>query len=195
MLKFRRKRQNSLVKLRIEHYSRDGKLKRVIEKEGDRVLDNWGAFLRMIFTPVDVEERAYCTGFVNMAGTATRVRTGWDASCWDYAYTAEKKFYVCMGTGSTPPTNTDYKLESLVASTVASIKSLELLDTVIRLTIGGSIRAPSNVTIWEIGVFLRCPSDESAPDNFLMFRDVLSEGIEMLSGEYLSVYYTIEFTR
>jgi len=183
------------VKLRIEHYSKDGKLKKVVSQEGDRVLDNFAYFLKLIFTNVGANEYADVSGFVSEDGESVTLRLGYDYNCWDYANGVPKRFFVEMGTGTTPPSNSDYSLENYHNRAVASIHSLELLSDSIKITLRGSVSATSDVTINEVGLALYCPDYMGNRYFILLFRDVLAESISLASGEHLSIYYTIEFSR
>jgi len=188
------------VKVRLEHYDRHGRLKKVVCKDSDRVLDNFGYLLRLIFYPVPKLSGYRLGDFVAEDGYTYKLSVGYSDECWDYCYNSERRYYCEIGTGTTAPSNSDYKLESFHNRAVADIYSLELLSDVIRITLRASVQATANVTINEVGLSLYSwcyePTARTTQARyFLLFRDVLSEGISMLSGEYLAVYYTIEFTR
>jgi len=186
------------VKVKIEHYSRDGKLKRVFTKESDLVLNNFGYLLRVFFYPIEYNQSYHIGGFVNEDGDSFEIVIGYDSLDWEYK---TERIYQCeIGTGTTAPSASDYKLASFHNRANASIYSLDLLSDVIRITLRASVEATANVTINEVGLSVQtwgwnATVGQSQRRYILLFRDVLSEGISMLSGEYLAVYYTIEFTR
>jgi len=188
------------VKVRIEHYSRNGKLKRVYKKENDRVLNNFGYLLKAIFYPINKGANVLITGFVDEYGRSFGLQIGLSSYTWDYVYEEERKYYCEIGTGTTAPANSDYKLENYHNRGVAEIYSLDLGADKISITLRASVQATANVTINEVGLSLHTRGRNVEQATWvsayvLLFRDVLSEGISMLSGEYLAVYYTIEFTR
>jgi len=183
------------VGVKVVGYTRDGKIKKVIEKEGDLILNNFAYFLRLIFVPIDYQDVYIETELTDVTGTKRNVLAGATNYCWDYTVNAVKEFNVETGFGSTPPSNTDYTLENPQGRARAEIYSLEILSDRIRITLRGSVSVPSSGTVREVGLSLRCTDSEGSGRRFLLCRDVLSEGLEVVAGEYVAVYYTIEFIR
>jgi len=183
------------VGVKVVGYTRDGKIKKVIEKEGDLVLDNFAYFLRLIFVPIDYGGTYQETELIDVTGTKRTVIAGASAYCWDYCNYSVKEFNVEVGFGTTPPSNSDYTLENPQGRARAEIYSLETLSDRIRIVLRGSVSVASSGTVWEVGLSLRCTDNTGSAKRFLLCRDVLSEGLEVVAGEYVAVYYTIEFIR
>jgi len=183
------------VKVKVVSHTKDGKIKKVVEKDGDLILDNFAYFLRLIFVPIDYQGVYQETELTDVTGEKRTIEAGHDAYCWDYCAYSVKEFNVETGFGSTPPSNTDYSLENPQGRARAEIYSLEKLSDRIRIVLRGSVSVPSSGTVWEVGLSLRCTDTTGGAKRFLLCRDVLSEGLEVVAGEYVTVYYTIEFIR
>ena len=104
--------------------------------------------------------------------------------------------YVRFGSGTTPATVNDYKLESLIDSgiTVAqpSKVTTEQTDSYILWTVTFGVSASAEITISEIGLIskARLPSGET---NTLVDRTVLDTPITIPAGQSKQITYTIRF--
>ena len=102
---------------------------------------------------------------------------------------------ICVGSGTTPPTYEDYKLESMITSGISGTVKTTLddnNDTVWTLTITNSSSA--DITIGEVGYFnVGFYGAGNSTDYFMYERTVLDTPITIAAGGFGQVTYTIRF--
>jgi hypothetical protein len=97
------------------------------------------------------------------------------------------RLWVSCGTGTTPPTRTDYKLESEVAEGVASLTVSEDIGVI---TVAGAFTFTADTVISEIGLkWEGTVSGSSTCGKVLLDRTVLSTPITVPAGTTLTVVY------
>lgn len=110
-----------------------------------------------------------------------------------------------VGTGNTPPTPTDKKLEAIIPEGEAEGQLSYGATTVDNLSIIGSdvilkiIRIFSNnsaveITVREVGIYVLCAYSETANATHCIARDVLVTPIAIPSGLSLTLRYIIKTT-
>ena len=180
--------------LEVERIDRYGRVRKRVRKRNDYPVDNFGKLLRLVFYPANYQKRYYIDDFVDDTGTARTLVVGYGSYCWDYCYATDRKYYIAIGTDNTSPSPSDYKLGNEIGSAEASEPTV-ITDNYIGIRITSSIQVASDVTIWEVGLYLICCDDAGNKCRFLLLRDVLSDGITYYAGEYVSVRYEIRFPR
>jgi len=95
---------------------------------------------------------------------------------------------VRVGSGSTPQTPGDYKLETELGTTPASIGAMVVVGSNSQFTISGSVTLASGGTVREVGY-----SHVEATYTYLELRDVVPEIVVPLGGT-ATVLYTLIFT-
>jgi hypothetical protein len=97
------------------------------------------------------------------------------------------RLWVSCGTGTTPPTRTDYKLESEVAEGVASLTVSEDIGII---TVAGAFTFTADMVISEIGLkWEGVVSGYSLCGKVLLDRTVLDTPITVPAGTTLTVVY------
>jgi hypothetical protein len=149
-------------------------------------------FLRMLFylfkyTAKNGSETAPVT---DTTGTARSIRMKYNTSdiIFNNTSLADVGFYIGVGTGTTPPTRDDYKMENKIAEGVAGASVTEDAG-IITLTAG--FTWTTDVTISEIGLEWYVNFSGSLPYNcrVLCDRTVLSPPITVPAGTTLTVVY------
>ena len=99
-------------------------------------------------------------------------------------YDRRLSYTISVGTGTTPPTENDYKLENAVSLTLANKTLVNDKDRTISII--GSIRNQTSeaVTITEVAITIY--------DSFIISRDLITP-ITIPSGEMRTIQYTIKF--
>lgn len=123
--------------LLVKVYDKDGNLIAERVKEGDLWLKNFGEFLKAFFDCV-------------MCGTVKdESGNSYYTFYWLYgSYDAK----ICVGTGTTPPTPDDYKLENQVAEASGSTTQLSVSGNAMNVTFSASFTFDSAQNISESGV-------------------------------------------
>jgi hypothetical protein len=146
-------------------------------------------FLVALFTPVDLAANSSFT-FTDTGGTSrTQVVKGNFGANNGFLNTTYclNKPYIGVGTSSTSPTRSDYRLGNKVAEAVASIYSDENIF-VITLTAGFVFS--SDTVIYEVGLeWLGTISGSSTCGRFLVDRTVFPDGISVPAGQTLAITY------
>ena len=92
-----------------------------------------------------------------------------------------------VGSGSTAQTPGDYKLETELGTTGASVGAVVVVGQNSQFTISGSVTLSAGGTVREVGVSCVCTYV------FLFFRDVVPE-VPVPTGGTCTVVYTLIFT-
>ena len=184
----------------VEVYSKDGKLKKRVVQPANLVLNNFLYFVRLMFGGVAKQAWGDIGPFTDEDGKEVHLTIGYTSDCWDYAANADKKFFVECGTDSTPPSGTDYSLKAKLAEGTASIQEVNLSASPPYIKVGGYIDIPSNASVWEIGLSLECWAYDTTTGQYgvkriLLFRDVLSESLDVYGGDRIEVTYQINIQR
>jgi hypothetical protein len=99
------------------------------------------------------------------------------------------RFWVVVGTDSTPPDPRNHRLGNKIAEALASLHADEN-NRIITLSAGFTF--PSSVTIYEIGLVWECSTGPfGIAIRFLVDRTVFPGGISVGAGQTLSVVYRI----
>ena len=193
-----------IAKLVIEVYGRDGRLKAKHEQPANLTLDNYIYFMQVILSSVSQGSTESVSGLKNTEGWDCSLAYGNTSSCWDYAYYGAHDRYVCIGTGTTSPSNSDYKLESEIGCAGAGVTNIKFTDTEMSYQVTGVIEITSDTTINEAGLKIRCTGECIDPTtgeiypgeyDFLILRDVLDTPLDVKAGDKVRVVYTFTITR
>jgi hypothetical protein len=146
-------------------------------------------FLVALFTPVDVGANLPFT-FTDTGGTSRTQNVKGNFSTSSLFLNTNyclNKPYIGVGTVSTSPTRSDYKLGNKVAEAVASLYSDENLF-IITLTAGFIFS--SDITIFEVGLeWAGAVATSSTCGRFLVDRTVFPDGISVPEGQTLAITY------
>jgi hypothetical protein len=149
-------------------------------------------FVRMLFylfkyTTKSGTDQAPVT---DTTGTARNIRMKYPTGdvIFNCTYSADVGFYIGVGTGTTPPTRDDYKMENKIAEGVASASVTEDAG-IITLTAG--FTWATDMTISEIGLEWYVNFSSASPYNcrVLCDRTVLNTPITVPAGATLTVVY------
>jgi hypothetical protein len=106
-------------------------------------------------------------------------------------YYCENKPYIGVGTSSTSPTRSDYKLGNKVAEAVAS-RYVDETAFIITLTAGFVFS--SDTVIYEVGLeWAGCVAYSNVCGRFLVDRTVFPDGISVPEGQTLAITYKFTF--
>ena len=137
------------------------------------------------------------TSIENTTGTVSMNSSNWygvfgSMNC----YETNGYQYVRFGSGTTPATVNDYKLESLIDSgiTVAhpNIVTTEQTDSYISWTVTFGVSASVEITISEIGLIAKAYRPNGEIDT-LVDRTVLDTPVTIPAGQSKQITYTIRF--
>ena len=169
------------VALLIEN-ERDGEIIHTMYKDNDLVLRNVAGIMHYMMKGVDAENSL---GYEMTTGTQFTLR--FDTSS-NYLYPSQSKMYI--GSGSTAPTYSDYKLETVeyedfneaIGYSVAGLQMNATFVTTFTITGSHAIREAGYGTYHTI----------TPAGWFLLFRDVFPV-INVISGDILTVSYILMF--
>lgn len=109
------------------------------------------------------------------------------------AYTANGYSWISLGSGTTPVTYDDYKLENELSTSQITVNSSSriigdpIYDEINKTwtkTMSYDFQAKSDVTVSEIGIkYFRS-------DHYLVYREVLEQPVSLTTGQYLKVSIT-----
>ena len=130
-------------------------------------------------------------GITDTTGTAISIRTKYDTSTahfFNNTYFGDIGFYIGVGTGTTPPTRDDYKMERKIAEAYASASVNEDAG-IITLTAGFTWTVDQTIT--EVGLEWLVNFSTTSPQNcrVLCDRTVLDTPITVPAGTTLTVVY------
>ena len=106
-------------------------------------------------------------------------------------YTARK---LVLGSGNTPASVDDYKLESIITTSLSGSVSKSVDDNgnlVIVISVTNTSSAP--IIVGEIGIPANCHNESTARDLCLVERTVLDEPITLGAGESCFISYKVNF--
>ena len=130
----------------------------------------------------------------------------WPSNVWCGLTTSYNSNGIVVGSGSTPPSESDYSLESLISSGISAGYSIDTsnnsldangnpqLKIILTITNTGS----SNVTIGELGFIqkVRLANDQAgsgSADKYILFdRSVLNTPVTIPAGESAAITYILK---
>jgi hypothetical protein len=162
----------------------DGSVVQHVSGESDSFVQNFILLL----------QAAFRNSAVSMQDTSNTARSALGFSSYPTAYGVTNS-HVVVGTGSTPVTPSDYKLESqnltlehvpvlLTQPTTPVINGGFIESTMFRRTFNN--RTGASVVISEIGVYVLYSSY-----SIMILRDILGSPVTVLNNQTLQVEYTI----
>jgi hypothetical protein len=117
---------------------------------------------------------------------AVRSKTGKTVNCIDpfnNTYNYDCGAYIGVGTGTTPPTKTDYKLASEVARNPASATYTDGADSFV---VSATFSLVSDTDIWEVGLYWK---EGHYGYIWLLDRTVLSSSVRFPANTPMTVAY------
>jgi len=165
------------VKLVIEVH-RNGTTEKYV-KEGDLILLN---FAKIIVQLVQAQDPDGDNKPVSPSGSAVEPADIYESGMG----------MICLGTGTTPPSVDDYKLNNEVACFNVQDADITINGTDITIDIFGSYTVQQNLNITEIGLRTTPLAGTNNNDyKFYIFRDVLQNPISLNAGDGITVHYYI----
>jgi len=180
------------------------KVKKRVENPANLTLNNFLYMVRTVMSSVAANSVKYILGLKTITGETARLAIGNTPVCWDYASLGDFKPRVCIGTGTTPPSNGDYKLENEIACADAAVEDETIGDTEMSFVVTGVIPVESDTEVREVGCKIHCAAEVDVQGtgefvamdtDFLIFRDVLDTPITAKAGDKVRVVYKIVITR
>ena len=162
------------VKLVVEVHRTNGETERYV-KEGDLILKNFANIIIALVSPTSdteddkkyVDESGALRGLDNTGGNG----------------------YICIGTGTTPASLNDYKLENQVVCFAVQDGDISINGSDIIVDIFASWTTDTAYNITEVGLKTKGLYNDAYPA-FIM-RDVLTEPIQLSAGDGITVHYYI----
>jgi len=113
-------------------------------------------------------------------------------------YEAKLLRNIAIGTGGTAPSFNDYKLENKIAESGITIQNYteDVTNNQIYFDVVANFNITSDITVYEFGIHGQI-NDSYTGDlyNFLVCRDVISEGVFIPAGSTLRVTYRITLSQ
>ena len=117
--------------------------------------------------------------------------SGGTTAMWFNTDYCNNRLWIAYGTGRTPPTRDDFKLEAKAGEGVAGITVDEVQGTV---TISASFTFAVSMTVYEVGLeWEACVSGYNVCGRVLLDRTVFPEGISVSANQTLTVVYRFIF--
>ncbi len=171
------------VKLVIEVHRKDGTVERY-EKEGDLILKNFAMMLvKGIRGKNDPDNE---DDYVNINGGKV---SGNGPQLGSSISSGSPSSRIYLGSGTTPPTINDYKLENVVLSFYIQDADIIINGSDITIDIFGSYTLDTACNVSEVG--LAFYGYGISPYWVLLFRDVLANPIQLNAGDGITVHYYI----
>jgi len=144
---------------------------------------NW--FGRMMATTFRNSKAVIYFTVVDVTGASRSIceRYGVGAALFNSNYNYDCGAYIGVGTGTTPPTRTDYKLESEVSRQPATAVFTDGADT---FAVSATFSLASDADIWEIGLYWKEGTNGWV---WLLDRTVLSSPVRFPANTPMSVAY------
>ena len=115
------------------------------------------------------------------------------------SYYSTANYGVVFGSGTTPPTVNDYKLESTISDTLTFTKpsavTLNETDDYWEMSATYGISTSSDKTISEVGVFVTYNGTTDISKSVMIDRTVLENPIVIPAGQSKQVTYTIRLNK
>lgn len=111
-----------------------------------------------------------------------------NSSLWDYRYwgiDSNSRYKIALGSGTTPPKETDYKLENQITDAPARIDMTEGMATA---SITYKNTTNSDIVATEIGLL-----DNSEHGGWLLARELFEKPVTIKAGETKSFSITLDF--
>jgi hypothetical protein len=150
-------------------------------------------FLAALFTPSDAGV-SVAFSFTDESGTS-RIQPvkGSLGSFSIFLSTSSclNKMVIAIGTGTTSPTRTDYRLVNKINEAYATIS---VDETGFTITLSAAFTFNADTVIYEVGLlWAGCVSSYNVCGRFLVDRTVFPNGISVLAGQTLSIAYVFSF--
>jgi hypothetical protein len=160
---------------------------------GDLGTDVWGKFLGSLLSYI-ASGGTRSVVLTAEDGTNQTIRTANAIGGYLYfncTYYCSLSSLIKLGTSNTPPARSQFKLQGTVLATLTPNVSYDPDTGMLQVT--ASWTATSNVTVYEIGLFLEMMNSVSSPYkwNFMLDRTVIAEGIPVNAGQTLAVGYQL----
>jgi hypothetical protein len=176
---------------------REEYLRRRANDNGDMVTLWFFRVVAAIFEPVLASLHGPPFLFIDMTGTSRSIRaktaTGTIVPAheiiWNTSGAAHNRFWISVGTDSTPSSPSDFRLGNKIAEVLAT----RYIDESIRtITLSGAITFTIDTVIREVGLEWECNvAGATTPGRMLIDRTVFPEGIPIQANKTLSVVYMI----
>jgi hypothetical protein len=102
-------------------------------------------------------------------------------------YNIPNYMVIAIGTDTTSPTRTDYKLGNKINEAVATVT---VDETGFTITLSAAFTFASDTVIYEVGLLWHgCVAANNVQGRFLVDRTVFSNGISVAAGQTLSIAY------
>lgn len=160
---------------------------------GDLGTDVWGKFLGSLLSYVPAGSTRGVT-LKAEDGVDTFIRTSiplYGYLVFNDNYDVSLSSLIKLGTSNTPPARSQFKLQGTVLATLTPNVSYDTDTGMLQVT--ASWTPTSNVTVYEIGLFLEMQYSGSSPYKkaFMLDRTVIAEGIPVNAGQTLAVGYQL----
>jgi hypothetical protein len=164
----------------------------VVDKAGGGdLITRWGFWLFYCFFAEASRTQNISISFRDLTGAS------WSQRCiTNYPYIffgsgcADRVLFIGFGSDSTPPLRDDYRLRGELARVRASLSVDESNYTI---SISGSWTPGSDVTVCEVGLYIRVCDRYGYAGVLLLDRSVLSPCRSVSAGETVSVSYVFRF--
>jgi len=184
-------KSKSCYRVVIETKDRDGKVLKRIEKQGDALTLNFAKLLAMILVGTEELNTKNYANFIEYGGSSETLIIGY--SGYNFCYEECYEGYIEIGTGTSPPKPTDYKLENLVKREYVKTINIIYGDNYIEVAISGSITVNTEMDINEIGLTIRAQNNSGYLRYFLLARDVLPSPVHVTTGQTVTITYIFRF--
>lgn len=146
-----------------------------------------------IFEPVSGDANGSYYPIKDISGRDAQIRVKYSGAVGDVVWNTysnrPNRFWISVGTDSTPPDPQNYRLGNKIAEALASLHADETARTI---TLSAGFTFTSSVTIYEIGLEWECyVAIAWTPFRFLADRTVFPGGISVGAGQTLSVVYRV----
>ena len=167
---------------------------KVMCKENDLILDNFGLWLSSFFVPGS--QNPYTAVSVKDTGNTSRNVSAWGSTSTNvavsqYQHSVNLACSVGVGTGATAAARTDYNLQTQAGSWTALGGGSAWTSAAGNVTFAGSVFLSAGATVTESGVIVDWNGTDNVSRRVLIFHDVFS-GVAIAAGKYAHVAYTIQ---
>lgn len=154
---------------------------------------------------------SYNYNFIDISGTSTNLNNNTSGITSFSQFEAmnapqnNNSYGIVVGTGTTPPTPSDYKLESQITNGTGedqlgygsmSFSTITLSGNTSSISISRTFsnNSGATITITEVGIIISLLNSNSTQDYVLIAHDLLSSAISVSNGNTLTINYTISIT-
>lgn len=175
------------VTLILKHY-RNGELLGTTVKENDYLLKNFAHYLFRL----NSGNILYNDESVKLNDTGGTSELIW-YSANNQIRTTPANAKIGIGTSTSVISLEDYQLGTLVQTDIISSVGYSVSSNKMNATFTSVHPITSTHTITEFGLYISLHSDNSINEDFLLCRDVIGTGINVINGDTLSVTYVFMF--